>query len=507
MLLRMNASINPLKEKFRTFQGNLKNKLFELLFRPSSETLVSKTVNYLVLCMAYLGGVFHWAWLINYGRVHVKYFDWQKFFDYYGVIQKALFEKSIPYFMPYSYKGTNQFLAIPETDLSPTIFLLKFLSVEEFFLAQIIIVYSLGFTGCLWLKQRYQWSLVTFLFFLLPFSMNGHIVSHIAIGHWPWISYFLLSFFLLWVFRLVEGDRSSMHGARLSWVLFGILLLGGVHTFVWCLLFVFLLCLFQKQYWKPVLIGVALAIMFSSYRMIPTAITYFAYKNNFVSGFPSISVFWQALTSVKGQENMLTLGFGPNGEAPWWEVDHYIGIIGLAALAYFGVFLRLTKQKEWGLDGYRVLNGPMLILTIFSLGSLFKLFTLIPIPFISIERVSSRFIIIPILILLVISCIWMQHMFNRLSPRWTLILGFLAGLFVHGFMFVEHSAIWQVKVWGDTLSDVIIPMYDTASSWAKSVEWLYVPAVQISYLISLFALMAFLAGYVYFYKKNREKEA
>jgi hypothetical protein len=385
--------------------------------------------------------------------------------------------------------------------------LLNYLSVEEFFLAQIIIIYSLGVLGCLWLKQRYQWSLFTFVFFFLLFNFNGHIVSHIAIGHWPWISYFLFSFFLVWVFRLVEGDLSVLHGTRLSWVLFGILLLGGLHIFAWCLFFVSLLCLFQKQYWKPVLIGVALAMMFSSYRVIPTAITYFGYKNEFVSGFPTISVFWQALTSVKGQENMLTLGFGPNGTAPWWEVDHYIGIMGLAALAYFGVFLRLTKKSEWGLNDYRVLNGPMLILTALSLGSLFKLFTLIPIPFISIERVSSRFLIVPILVLLVISCIWMQQMFNRLSPRWSVMLGFLVGLLIHGFLFIEHSAIWQVKVWGDTLSNIIIPMLDTASSWAKSVEWIYVSIVQASYLISLIALLAFVAGYIYFYRKARENEA
>ena len=507
MFFKTNTQADSLKGKLYLSQLNLKNALFEFLFRPPSETSVSRIGNYFILGVIYLIGVFHWAWLINYGRVHVKYFDWQKFFDYYGVIKKALIESAIPYFMPYSYKGTNQFLAIPETDLSPTIFFLRFLSVEEFFLAQIIVVYSLGFLGCLWLKQRYRWSLFTFLFFFLPFNMNGHIVSHIAIGHWPWISCFLLSFFLVWVFKLVEGDLSVLHGARLSWVLFGILLLGGLHPFAWCLLFVFLLCLFQKQYWKPVLIGVALTMVLSSYRIIPAAIAYLDYKNEFISGFPSISIFWNALTSVKGQEDMLILGFEPNGMAPWWEVDHYVGVIGLAAMAYFGIFLRLTKKNEWGLNDYRVLNGPMLILTILCFGSLFKLFTLIPIPFVSIERVSSRFLIVPIMILLVISCIWMQQMFNRSSGRWGVMLGFLAGAFIHGFLFIEHSAIWQVKVWSETLSNRIIPMFDTASSWAKSVEKYYIPAVQISYLISLIALLAFAAGSIYFYRKSRESSA
>ncbi len=196
----MNIQVNSLKEKLYLSQQNLKNGLFEFLFRSPSETLVSKIGNYLVLAVAYLAGVFHWAWLINYGRIHFKYMDWEMFFRCYQVIQKALAENSIPYFMPYFFKGTNQFLAFPSTDLFPTVFLLKFLSVDKFFLFQIIFVYSLGFIGGLWLKKTYQWSLFTFLFFFLIFNFNGHIVSHIAIGHWPWISYFVLSFFLVLFF-------------------------------------------------------------------------------------------------------------------------------------------------------------------------------------------------------------------------------------------------------------------------------------------------------------------
>jgi hypothetical protein len=498
--------MNEIKEKWQSPVENIKSGLFEFLFRPASEALISKAGNYMILGVAYLGGVFHWAWLINYGRVDVKYMDWDMFFNCYKVIQKALSESAIPYFTRYFFKGTDQFLAFPSSDLFPTIFLLKFLSVEEFFLFQMIFAYSLGFVGCLWLKKTYQWSLFTFVFFFFIFSFNGHVVSHISMGHWPWISYFMLSFFAVWVFKLVDGDISLLHGTRLAWVFFAMLLFGGLHTFVWCLIFLLLLCLCQKRFWKPIMIGVGLSLVFSFHRLLPAAITYMGYSNEFVSGFPSISVFWKALTYVKGQENMLTLGFGPNGTAPWWEVDHYIGIIGLGVMAYFGIFLRLTKKCEWGISDYRALNIPMLILTIFTFGSLFKLFTLIPIPFISVERVSSRFLIVPLLILLVVSCIWMQQMFNRISASWRVMLVALAGISVHGFLFIEHSSIWQVKVWGDTFSDKIIPMFDTVSSWAKSVEWLYVPVVQISYLVSLIAIAVFVAGSVYFSRRRPSLE-
>jgi len=503
----MNPPMASLKEKLLMSGQNLKNRLFELLFRPTSETLVSKTANYLVLAIVYLAGVFHWAWLINFGKIRVKYMDWQKFFDYYGVIKNALAENAIPYFMPYLYKGTNQFLAIPETDLSPTIFFLNFLSVEEFFLTQLLILYSLGFLGCLWFKKTYRWSLYTFVFFFLIFNLNGHIVSHLTFGHWPWISYFLFPFFMGWILKLVEGDVSSRHGTRLAWVLFGMLLLGGLHPVVWCLFFLFFLCLFQKRYWKPVSIGVSLAMVFSSYRIVPAALTFLGYKNEFASGFPSLSVLWSALTSIYQSQGVLAdLHYSEQNSMAWWEVDHYIGIIGLVAIVFFGIVLRMIKKNEWGIHDYRVLNGPMLILTILSFGNLFKWFTLIPIPLMSVERISARFLIVPLLILLVCSCIWMQQMFNRLSVRWSVMVPALAGIAVEGFLFFEHSSARQVKVWEVTLSYLDIRMLDPLSDWAKSVEEIYIPIVKISYLVSLVAILAFAVGWVYLRMKRRNPE-
>ena len=503
----MNTQANSLKEKLYLSQHNLKNGLFAFLFRPLPETPVSKVGNYLILCITYLAGMVYWAWLINFGNIQFKYMDWGMFFDCYRVIKNALAENSIPYFMPYIFKGTNQFLAFPSTDLFPTIFLLKFLSLEQFFLFQMVFVYSLGFVGCLWLKKNYQWSLFTFLFFFLLFSFNGHIVSHIAIGHWPWISYFVLSFFLVWVFKLVEGDVSSFHGTHLAWIFFAMLLFGGLHTFVWCLIFLFLLCLRQKRFWRPVVIGVGLSLVFSLCRLLPATITFFGYKNNFVSGFPSISVFWNALASVNAQESILKPGWDTNFAAWWWEVDHFIGILGLVALVYFGTYLRLKEKSSWGISDYRVLNIPMLVMVILSLGSIYEVFTYIPIPLITVERVPARFLIIPLLVLMVISCIWMQQVFNRLSAHWGLMCTALAGILIEGALLVKHSAGWQVTIWEAKFANFEITMNHPLSDWAKSVEKYYIPAVQISYLISLVALLAFAAGFIYFYRKSQESTA
>jgi len=489
--------VNEFKGNPNPPEENLKSLLFKFCLQSPAPNLKTKIGNYFVLGIAYFAGAFHWAWFIYFGNVRERFIDWQKFLDYYEVIQKALLETSIPYFMPHFYKGTNQFLALPETDLSPTIVLLSFLSVEDFFLTQCLVVYSLGFLGCLWLKKKYRWSLITFTVFFLIFNFNGHITSHLAVGHWPWISYFLFPYFIGWVLSLVEGNLSVSHGCNLAFVLFGILLLGGLHPFVWCLIFLLLLCLFQKRYWKPITIGVGLALIFSSYRIIPATITFWGYQNQFFFGFPSVEVFWAALTEIS-QSPLVILDkkFTENSILPLWELDHYITILGLGIILYFGIWRRWRETGTEG--GYKVLNIPMLIITIFSLGSIFGWMTYLPIPFITVERVSSRFLILPILILTVLSCIWMQRMFNRLQPGWGAQILVIAGILYEGVFLMMHSSAWHEKTLYMEAAMGTLPWTDPPSEWAQSVESYYVSIVQVSYLISLTALLAFAIGTFYF---------
>ncbi len=501
----MNAPVDSLKEKIYLSQQDFKNSFFKFLFRPPSDELTSKAGNYLVLGIAYVFGMFHWAWFVFFGNVQDRYADWQKFFEFYQVIQNALYEKSVPYFMPYIFKGTNQFLAIPETDLSPTVLLLGFLSIEEFFLAQMLVMYSVGFLGCLWLKRKYQWSLVSFVIFFLLFNFNGHITSHLAVGHWSWIAYFLLPFYVDWVLSLVEGDASGSQPGRLALVLFGILLLGGLHLFVWCLLFLLLVSPFQKRYWKPVLGGVALALVFSMHRILPAIITFWEYKNPFMHGFPSLSVLWSALTQIYQSEGAIQdMRYGENTSMPWWEVDHYISILGLGFLIYFGLWRR-WRDREAATD-YRTLNIPMLLIMVFSFGAIFGFISQLPLPLISVERTPSRFLIIPLLVLLALSCIWMQRTFDRLLPGWGVQILAAAGIAFEGIFLMEHSSVWYEHTSNIRLAPELLQDLEPASAWAKSVETLYVPIVQGSYLISLVALIAFFAWTQYFKTKRSALE-
>jgi len=304
-----------------------------------------------------------------------------------------------------------------------------------------------------------------------------------------------------WVLNLVEGDDLGSRPIRLAFVLFGILLLGGLHPFVWCLIFLILLCPFQKRYWKPILIGVGLALVFSTYRILPAAITFWGYKNPFIYGFPSFSVIWSALTSIyQSQEVIQDMRYGENTSMPWWEVDHYISILGLGFLLFFGLWRRWRDTEA--LTNYRVLNIPMLLIAIFSFGAIFGFVAHLSLPLVSVERTPSRFLILPLLILLILACIWAQKMFDRLRPGWAVQILAVAGIVYEGTLLMEHSSVWYAHASRIHLSPGFLQGIEPVSEWAISVEKYYVPAVQISYLISLIALVAIFAGTLYFKLKR-----
>ena len=185
---------------------------------------------------------------------------------------------------------------------------------------------------------------------------------------------------------------------------------------------------------------------------------------------------------------------------PWWEVDHYISILGLGFLLYFG-FWRRWKEAD-ALRDYRILNIPMLLITIFSFGAIFGFIAHLPLPLISVERTPSRFLILPLLVLLVLSCIWMQKTFDRLGPGWVIQIFAVVGITYEGIFLMEHSSVWYEHASRIKLAPGFLQKIEPASALAKSVEVYYVSVVQISYLISLIAIVAFVAGVLYFKRKR-----
>src|SRR5262249_847935 len=140
-----------------------------------------------------------------------------------------------------------------------------------------LLLYSLGFLGGLWLKQRYRLSLVPFAAFFVLFNFNGYITAHLAVGHSMWSGYFLLPFFCLFILEWVEEETSLVPPLKLALVLFAILLQGSLHLMTWCGLLVVLIVLWNGRLWKGGLVALGFGALLSAYRLIPTGFAFWGF--------------------------------------------------------------------------------------------------------------------------------------------------------------------------------------------------------------------------------------
>jgi hypothetical protein len=96
----------------------------------------------------------------------------------------------------------------------------------------------------------------------------------------------------------------------------------------------------------------------------------------------------------------------------WWEVDSYIGLIGLFFLLVFGAYR--TWRKGSNLNS---LLAPTAVLIFLSIGQIYSLINHLPIPLVDSERISSRFFILPLAVLIVLGSIQMQELLVKLGYR------------------------------------------------------------------------------------------
>ena len=156
-----------------------------------------------------------------------------------------------------------------------TILLLLFLNPATYVLVNVWIFYGLGFWGLLLIRERYKLSFVSFFFMFLLFNLNGHIVAHMGSGHFEWVGYFLLPFYVLLILKMVEGEPTGWRWLlSMSVVLLGIVLQGAAHFFIYCVAFMLLAALFQPRFFMPVIKAIGLGALISMVRILPPAIQF-----------------------------------------------------------------------------------------------------------------------------------------------------------------------------------------------------------------------------------------
>lgn len=460
---------------------NLVNSLFQPNDSPGSR-LLERTL----LVILYLFGVVLWVRFLNYGNIPNDRLDWADItFPRLHVIQQAVQQAKLPLYVAEEsgLKGvTNLFLSIPDQILSPDVFLLGFLSIEQFIIIHILIFYSLGYWGLILFKGKYKLSFFAFFPLFLLFNFNGHIVSHLSVGHLTWASYFLYSFFFLLIFEIFDDQLLSWKWiARMSFLQFFIFLSGGYHQFVWALMILFVLFLFVKNNKITIFYSIISSICANFFRILPAALLTENLDMGFLAGFPTTEKIIESLYKMSSIENMLFFD-KTKVDILGWELYFYLGLVGLVYILYFSItFFRDNKDQE-----ILKLVIPSFILLFLASGNFYKFFFETGIPLLSGERISSRFLIMTILIMLFVTSLQIQKIFKRK-------IGYINSGIALGSIMISNDLLQNLFEWG--ISNVVeyypIGIY-TPLSLGEGNDPLYIGLLITGGVLSIISIIFFI---------------
>lgn len=422
--------------------------LLNRLFIPGRDGL-SRGVVILFLVGLFVYGIRLWGVFYSWGNLSFDFLDWAEVTGpRYALLRDAATRGVLPLHAANTtaLRGvTDRYFSIADTPFSPQYLLLPWMETGQYLFYDTLLFYGIGFIGLLLIYRKYRLSPFTFLLLFLLFNFNGSLTSHLAVGHSIWTGTFLLPYFVLLVMHLVEKQRAGWH-----WVLgFSLLMLvtllqGAFHQFIWCLIFIGVLALFNWRLIKPVLLGGLFSVLLALWRLLPPSLALQGITQEYKGGFASVTDLLAGLVTLQDPYRAvrpLTDTFPLNA----WETDFYIGLLGLALLLVFGVALPLLKDHTKNSLQVQILI-PSLVLTALSIGQVYNRFvSFLRVPPLTGERVTSRMAIVPLVFVLVLAVIFLQRELERwVWPAWGQILALGGGYLVFHDL-NQHLQAWRIR--------------------------------------------------------------
>ena len=454
--------------------------------------------------LLWAAGLAVWGFFLNWGLGPYNFHDWFEItVPRLTFLQNAVRQGLLPVHIadPAALnKLTDRFLGIPDVLLSPQIMLLQWLEVRQFILVNVLLLYSVGYTGLLVFARRYRLSALAFTVLALLFNLNGHLVAHFSVGHLSWTGFFLFSWVLLLLFDLFEGRTGWMWVLCFAGVLLAMLLQGGYHPLVYSLFLLGLMVLVRPAQWRWIAAAGLAAILLCAARLLPATLNLAQIDENikFIGGYLDISEIFSAML-VQQTPNELTMRLGAQNTLGTWELSLYIGLLGIAFLAVFGVVLPIIhRQRANQYSGLLIAVVPLALL---SLDQVFKwLGWLVPLPPISGERVAARFLSLAFLVVLFVAVIEFQSWLNQQKPSpglWVGLSGFTLAL---GHDLLQNLRYWQVRVAAGSFNSFI----EQPDRWtvANHPDPSYFNIVKIGAGVSLLTLVVLL---VLCYREVRQR--
>jgi hypothetical protein len=413
-------------------------KGLDILFKPA-DTPLAKWLVAILLGALFIVGLLHWGYFLNWFNNQFNIGDWHIIDGPILIfLAKAFRSGQLPMHAVSPLIVPDRYLGRPDRSLSPQILLLYFLDPATYVVVNVWIFYTIGFIALLLIRRRYRLSPASFLLLYLLFNFNGDVTAHLAVGHMDWVGYFLLPFFVLLVLKMLEGEKTGW-----VWVFIVALTMlavnfqGSVHIFLYCMAFLLFLAVFQPRYWAPVLKAIIASSLISMIKLLPLSIQYYGSGGvPFIYGFLSVEHLVESFIVLHPPYILDT----PSSQLGGWEVDYYLGLLGFAFVAYFGVIRSWVNQKT-----YRALYFPMLAMTLFSLGDMYRPIFNSPIPFMDSQRAPSRFILIPVVFLIILAGIQFESFIKDWDrERWREKSMVLFGTVFIGVDLLLHSLDWRL---------------------------------------------------------------
>ncbi len=446
----------------------------------------------------WLAGCFFWCWFLLYGNPQFSAYDWPITYQRFAVLKTAFEQNIFPFYaslfleeLPSKvfFLKTDRFLADINLTWSPQILSLSFLSVRGFLLTHLLFLYSVGFLGFLALVRKIQMSRFEIFTSFSIYYLCGFFTSAISTGQivdggyffWSWILFFSWRIFELAEPAVAIQDKRKIWRTVCFLALMSMLVCmqGSFHYYYHTLLFMGL-CLCCGRRASPFFSAALLfSLILGAFRIIPSFFFsgyvgpevmrgvngglggWYPLMNDALHQplipFPLIPAYWlsglaEALTVIRdvryigsywnGREYMYLAEFG--------AFDYFIGF-GAFILIVIGIFWLLKNYKidwRWKRSHVKIIMVASVFL-IFSVGLIYgRLFNLflspvfhLPVP----ERVPSRMLIAPLLILVVSGAYGFDKWVGALSSLSRRVTVKSLFLFIILLELFAHASLWRVS--------------------------------------------------------------
>lgn len=430
--------------------------------------------------------------------------DWVKDHKIQNIVAQSLREFKMPYIVK-NISGffpipNENFLSVPMVSFSPQSLLLYFVDSEVYTLINLILLYSIGFVGCLLIRNYYNLSIIPFIFLYLIFNFNGYVVEKYSAYGSSQMGYYFFPYIFYFLLRLSEEKNNQK---RFFWsILLGlflslVLIQGSFHYWAELLTFVVFWSVANYKLWKASFLIYVTHFSTGFCRLLTSFYTYKFSKNphtyEWKQGYNNLEIFISSLVSTKDQLTPEVFSS--------WETSLYISIIGLFLIIYFSLWAHVIKAPWRKFTGWKYFVLPCLLITIISFRQ-FKYY-IVPefIPMLNIESLFHRYIIFSLLLLTIIATINFQGFIEHYKNIKRINIVLIGAIISLALFLFNHSRLWRNHLVQNQFdwTEQIYPNY--AVTWLKKTElvitndtgnFLYIASFWSGILITLVSLVIFI---------------